>query len=65
MAQMRLSADLLERDFSTLSGGEKTSILIIALFLRKEYLQNYLVRKKGYIVVSHDTAFLDEVEIIF
>lgn len=36
MAQMRLSADLLERNFSTLSGGEKTCILILALFLRKD-----------------------------
>lgn len=79
MAQMRLSADLLERNFSTLSGGEKTCILILALFLRKdsfvlldeptnhldiqkkEYLKNYLLRKKGYIIVSHDTDFLDEV----
>ena len=79
MAQMKLSVDLLERDFSTLSGGEKTCILIIVLFLRKdsfvlldeptnhldiekkEHLMNYLTKKKGYIVVSHDTLFLDEV----
>ena len=36
MEQMELSVDLLDRDFRTLSGGEKTSILIIALFLRKD-----------------------------
>ncbi len=34
---MDLSQDLLERDFSTLSGGEKTKALIIALFLRKNH----------------------------
>lgn len=36
MEQMELPVDLLDRDFRTLSGGEKTSILIIALFLRKD-----------------------------
>ena len=36
LALMRLSEGLLERDFSTLSGGEQTCMLIIALFLRKE-----------------------------
>ena len=79
VAHMGLPDDLLERDFFTLSGGEKTSILILALFLRKESfvlldeptnhldtekkerLKNYLKTKKGYIIVSHDTAFLDEV----
>lgn len=32
---MNLSEDLLEQDFETLSGGEKTKMLIISLFLRK------------------------------
>lgn len=32
---MNLSESLLEQDFDTLSGGEKTKMLIIALFLRK------------------------------
>lgn len=79
LALMRLSAELLERDFSTLSGGEQTCMLIIALFLRqdnfvlldeptnhldkekKEHLKQYLTRKKGYIIASHDTFFLDAV----
>ncbi len=79
LAQMRLPAELLERDFSILSGGEQTCMLIIALFLRKdafvlldeptnhldkekkEHLKQYLRRKKGYIIASHDTIFLDAV----
>ena len=79
LAMMRLSVELLERDFSTLSGGEQTCMLIIALFLRKEtfvlldeptnhldkekkeHLKHYLTRKKGYIIASHDTFFLDAV----
>lgn len=76
--QMELSAKLLEREFSTLSGGEKTSMMIIALFLRKdgfvlldepnnhldqqkrEALERYLKRKKGFILVSHNLDFLDQ-----
>ncbi len=79
LAQMKLSSELLERDFASLSGGEQTCMLIIALFLRKdpfvlldeptnhldrekkEFLKGYLKKKKGYIIVSHDTLFLDEV----
>jgi len=34
---MQMPHDILERDFNTLSGGEKTKALIIALFLRKNY----------------------------
>lgn len=36
LALMGFSTELLERDFSTLSGGEQTCMLIIALFLRKD-----------------------------
>lgn len=79
LAQMHLPAELLERDFSSLSGGEQTCMLIIALFLRKdafvlldeptnhldrekkEYLKKYLRKKKGYLIASHDTLFLDAV----
>ena len=79
LAQMKLSAELLDRDFATLSGGEQTCMLIIALFLRKdafvlldeptnhldkqkkEHLKEYLKKKKGYIIASHDTLFLDAV----
>ena len=79
LSQMGLSEALLEQDFDTLSGGEQTCMLIIALFLRKdsfvlldeptnhldvgkkEHLKEYLKKKKGYIIASHDTEFLDEV----
>lgn len=76
---MDLPLSLLERPFESLSGGEKTKALIIALFLRKNYfllldeptnhldikgkktLANYLSKKKGFIIVSHDRLFLDQV----
>lgn len=79
LSQMGLSETLLEQDFATLSGGEQTCMLIIALFLRKdtfvlldeptnhldagkkEHLKEYLKKKKGFIIASHDTAFLDAV----
>jgi len=79
LAQMGLSEGLLEQEFDTLSGGEQTCMLILALFLRKdafvlldeptnhldkgkkEHLKEYLKKKKGFIIASHDTAFLDEV----
>lgn len=79
LSQIGLPQELLEREFATLSGGEQTCMLIIALFLRKdafvlldeptnhldkvkkEYLKQYLKRKKGYIIASHDTIFLDAV----
>ncbi|MBP3569879.1 MAG: ABC-F family ATP-binding cassette domain-containing protein [Lachnospiraceae bacterium] len=79
VSQMGLPVELLEQDFATLSGGEQTCMLIIALFLRKdafvlldeptnhldkgkkEHLKAYLKKKKGYIIASHDTVFLDAV----
>ncbi len=79
MAQMGFEEELAYRDFETLSGGERTRMMIIALFLRrnsfvlldeptnhlditgKGLLAEYLKRKKGFIVVSHDRDFLDSV----
>lgn len=79
LSQMGLSETLLEQEFDTLSGGEQTCMLIIALFLRKdtfvlldestnhldvskkEHLKEYLKKKKGFIIASHDTEFLDAV----
>lgn len=78
-AHIGLDEELLYRDYETLSGGEKTRMNIIALFLRKNRfvlldeptnhldlegkaeLAEYLRRKKGFIVVSHDRDFLDTV----
>lgn len=79
MDEMGLEASLLDRAFETLSGGEKTRIMLLTLFLRKrtfvlldeptnhldeegkEAVVHYLQKKKGFIVVSHDRAFLDQV----
>ncbi len=47
--EMGLDQSLLEREFATLSGGEKTCIQIIALFLRKD----------GYILLDEPTNHLD------
>lgn len=76
---MNLSENLLYRKYDSLSGGEKTKIQIIILFLRnaeyvlldeptnhldtegKQYLSEYLRRKKGFCVASHDSDFLDTV----
>lgn len=74
-----LDADegMLYRQFSALSNGEQTKILIVGMFLRensfllideptnhldihaREVLAEYLKRKSGFILVSHDRAFLD------
>ena len=79
MDDMGLDQALLDRTFETLSGGEKTRIMLLTLFLRKktfvlldeptnhlddegkEAVMAYLKKKKGFIVVSHDRAFLDQV----
>lgn len=73
-----LPEKVLERNFETLSGGEKTKILLVALFLKKdtfilldeptshldisgkEEVANYLSKKRGFILVSHDRDFLDK-----
>ncbi len=71
--------ELLERSFDTLSGGEQTKMLLVALFLRKNHfllideptnhldidgrkvIGDYLKSKKGFILVSHDRHFIDDV----
>lgn len=78
-ARIGLKENVLSRSFETLSGGEQTKALIIALFLKsnsfvlldeptnhldfggKEELKNYLKKKRGFILVSHDREFLDSV----
>lgn len=65
--------------YETLSGGEKTKLLLAILFLDKgkfplideptnhldiksrKQVKDYLQKKSGYIIVSHDRAFLNEV----
>ena len=75
--QMNVSEDTLERPFATLSNGERTKLLLAALFMKennfllideptnhldaeaRRSVAEYLNRKKGFILVSHDRAFLD------
>lgn len=72
-----VSPDVLYRPFETLSHGERTKVLLAALFLNsdqfllldeptnhldfgaRKLLGEYLKRKKGFILVSHDRALLD------
>ena len=74
---LKLSPELLDRPFSTLSGGERAKLLLAVLFLRegdwplideptnhldlegRETAADYLRRKRGFLLVSHDRAFLD------
>ena len=77
LAQLELDEAALWRPFATLSNGERTKLLLAALFLRenrfllideptnhldlhgRKVLSRYLHGKKGFILVSHDQAFLD------
>lgn len=72
-----VSEDILHRPFDTLSNGEQTKVLLVALFLRensfllideptnhldmnaRKLVSDYLKSKQGFILVSHDRAFLD------
>ena len=69
--------EVLYRPVGTLSHGERTKVLLAALFVRenrfllideptnhldlegRRLLGEYLTRKKGFILVSHDRVFLD------
>ena len=75
---LEISDNVLYRPFSTLSGGERTKVMLAMLFLRencfllideptnhldrkgREIVSRYLKRKKGFILISHDRAVLDE-----
>ncbi|MGI6636599.1 MAG: ribosomal protection-like ABC-F family protein [Christensenellales bacterium] len=78
VSRMAVDATQLERPFATFSPGERTRMLLCALFLRKnnfllideptnhldmqgrEIVAEYLSRKSGFLLVSHDRAFLDK-----
>jgi lincosamide and streptogramin A transport system ATP-binding/permease protein len=78
LGKLQVDLSVLSRPFATLSFGERTKIMLAALFLKKnnfllideptnhldmegrETLANYLQTKKGFILVSHDRAFLDQ-----
>lgn len=50
MDEMGLDSTLLEREFETLSGGEKTRIMLLTLFLRK----------KSFVLLDEPTNHLDD-----
>lgn len=77
---METNPEILWRPFDTLSGGEKTKVLLALLFVDeahfplideptnhldlagRQQVAKYLKKKQqGFIVVSHDRAFIDEV----
>lgn len=78
LKRIHLKEEVLYRSFKSLSGGEQTKALLIALFLKKntfvlldeptnhlditgkEEVANYLNKKKGFILVSHEREFLDK-----
>jgi lincosamide and streptogramin A transport system ATP-binding/permease protein len=78
LGKLQVDPSVLVRPFSTLSFGERTKVMLAALFLKKnnfllideptnhldlegrETLAGYLQAKQGFILVSHDRAFLDQ-----
>lgn len=77
LSQLSLDPTIAERPLCTLSGGERTKLLLSAMFLAenhfllideptdnldsetRELIGEYLSRKSGFILVSHDRALLD------
>lgn len=77
LSRLQLKEEVLYRPFHTLSYGERTKVLLAALFLRENHfllideptnhldregrrlLGEYLNQKSGFLLVSHDRAFLD------
>lgn len=77
--KLKVDPEVLQQQFSTLSPGERTKILLAILFIDESGFQlideptnhldiegrkivsDYLKNKKGFIVISHDKAFLNPV----
>lgn len=77
LSLLGLDPEVLERPYSTLSGGEQTKLLLASLFLEetafplideptnhldragRKKVAAYLRRQRGFLLVSHDRAFLD------
>jgi len=77
LSLLEVPPEVLDRDFETLSNGERTKILLAILFLHdncfllideptnhldlkaRDTVSRYLKRKEGFLLVSHDRAFLD------
>lgn len=78
LSLLQADEEILYRPYSTLSGGERTKVMLAMLFLRdncfllideptnhldmngREIVSRYLKKKKGFILISHDRAVLDE-----
>ena len=78
VSKLDVNAEVLYRPFETLSNGERTKVLLAALFTGSERfllideptnhldtearkkVGEYLQRKKGFILVSHDRELLDK-----
>lgn len=78
LGKLMVEPSVLSRPFHTLSFGERTKLMLAALFLKKnnfllideptnhldmegrDILAEYLQSKKGFLLVSHDRAFLDK-----
>ncbi|WP_125761940.1 ribosomal protection-like ABC-F family protein [Companilactobacillus hulinensis] len=77
--KLQVKPDILDQEFSTLSPGEQTKVLLAILFIDdygfqlideptnhldivgREIVADYLKSKKGFIVISHDKTFLNQV----
>ena len=77
LAALEVDEEVLDRPFSTLSGGEQVKALLSVLFLRegafplldeptnhldlegRQLVSRWLSRKEGFLLISHDRAFLD------
>lgn len=77
LSRLQIDEGALYRPFQTLSGGERTKVMLAALFSRecqfllideptnhldaegRRLVGGYLAGKKGFLLVSHDRAFLD------
>ncbi|WP_101876055.1 ribosomal protection-like ABC-F family protein [Lachnoclostridium edouardi] len=77
LSKLQVDEEVLYRQFSTLSYGERAKVLLAVLFLKdnafllideptshldkesRKIVADYLNSKKGFILVSHDRAFLD------
>ncbi|WP_125567137.1 ribosomal protection-like ABC-F family protein [Companilactobacillus insicii] len=77
--KLQVKSDILNQEFSTLSPGEQTKVLLAILFIDdygfqlideptnhldiigRKVVADYLKSKKGFIVISHDKTFLNQV----
>lgn len=78
ISMLDVSCEVLLKPFCKLSNGERTKVLLAALFLSagnfllideptnhldvtaRQAVSQYLKKKKGFILVSHDRCFIDE-----